>query len=91
MAILVPRWLDSSWQVRLQMCLKVCMVIFANRTRARDEAIRALLFCEGLRIASSGRGERNLSPSQQLAEEHRSYRTARLGSGTICENHHTKF
>ena len=32
MAILVPRWLDSSWQVRLQMCLKVCMVIFANRT-----------------------------------------------------------
>ena len=22
MAILVPRWLDSSWQVRLQMCLK---------------------------------------------------------------------
>ena len=25
MAILVPRWLDSSWQVRLQMCLKFCM------------------------------------------------------------------
>ena len=38
MAILVPRWLDSSWQVRLQMCLKVCMVIFANRTRAQTRS-----------------------------------------------------
>ena len=23
MAILVPRWLDASWQVRLQMCSKI--------------------------------------------------------------------
>jgi hypothetical protein len=38
MAILVPRWLDSSWQVRLQMSLKVCMVIFANRTRAQTRS-----------------------------------------------------
>jgi hypothetical protein len=28
--ILVPRWLDFSWQVRLQMCLKFCMVKVAN-------------------------------------------------------------
>ena len=26
MAILVPRWLDFSYQARLQMCLKICMV-----------------------------------------------------------------
>ena len=32
MAILVPRWLDFSWQVRLQMCLKFCMVKVANCT-----------------------------------------------------------
>ena len=38
MAILVPRWLDSSWQVRLQMCLKVCMVKIANRTRAQTRS-----------------------------------------------------
>ena len=30
MAILVPRWLDFSWQVRLQMCLKIRMVKFAD-------------------------------------------------------------
>jgi hypothetical protein len=29
MAILVPRWLDFSCQVRLQMCLKICMVKIA--------------------------------------------------------------
>ena len=29
MAILVPRWLDFSWQVRLQMCLKFCTVNIA--------------------------------------------------------------
>ena len=38
MAILVPRWLDFSWQVRLQMCLKVCMVKIANRTRAQTRS-----------------------------------------------------
>jgi hypothetical protein len=38
MAILVPSWLDSSWQVRLQMCLKVCMVKIANRTRAQTRS-----------------------------------------------------
>jgi hypothetical protein len=38
MAILVPRWLDFSWQVRLQMGLKFCMVIFANRTRAQTRS-----------------------------------------------------
>ena len=31
MAILVPRWLDFSWQVRLQMCLRFCMVQIANQ------------------------------------------------------------
>ena len=61
MAILVPRWLDSSWQVRLQMCLKVCMVKIANRTRAQTRSAIT------------------------------SYRTARLGSGTICDFHHTNF
>jgi hypothetical protein len=30
MAILVPRWLDFSRQVRMQMCLKFCMVKVAN-------------------------------------------------------------
>jgi hypothetical protein len=29
MAILVPRWQDSSCQVRLQMCLKFCTVEIA--------------------------------------------------------------
>jgi hypothetical protein len=38
MAILVPRWLDSSWQVRLQMCLKFCVVKVANRTRAQTRS-----------------------------------------------------
>jgi hypothetical protein len=38
MAILVPRWLDFSWQVRLQMCLKFCMVKVANRTRAQTRS-----------------------------------------------------
>ena len=52
MAILVPRWLDSSWQVRLQMCLKVCMVIFANRTRAQTRsAITPMFLLEDLRSA----------------------------------------
>jgi hypothetical protein len=35
MAILVPRWLDFSWQVRLHMCLKFCMAKVANCTRAQ--------------------------------------------------------
>jgi hypothetical protein len=35
MGILVPRWLDFSWQVRLQMCLKFCMVKIAHRTQAQ--------------------------------------------------------
>jgi hypothetical protein len=38
MAILVPRWLNFSWQVRLQMCLKFCMVKVANRTRAQTHS-----------------------------------------------------
>jgi hypothetical protein len=38
MAILVPRWLDSSWQVRLQMCLKCCMVKIVNRIRAQTHS-----------------------------------------------------
>jgi hypothetical protein len=41
MAILVPRWLDFSWQVRLQICLKFCMVKVANRTRAQTRSTRA--------------------------------------------------
>ena len=54
MAILVPRWLDSSWQVRLQMCLKVCMVIFANRTRAQTRsAITPMFLLEDLRSAQN--------------------------------------
>ena len=44
MAILVPRWLDSSWQVRLQMCLKVCMVKIANRTRAQTRSAITPMF-----------------------------------------------
>jgi hypothetical protein len=31
MAILVPSWLDFSWQARLQMRLKFCMVEVTNR------------------------------------------------------------
>jgi hypothetical protein len=38
MAILVPRWLDFSWQVRLQMCLKFCMMKVAHRTRAQTRS-----------------------------------------------------
>ena len=54
MAILVPRWLDSSWQVRLQMCLKVCMVIFANRTRAQTRsAITPMFLLEDLRTSTA--------------------------------------
>ena len=62
MVILVPRWLDFSWQVRLQMCLKFCMVKVANRTRAQTHStISSKLYC------------------------------ACLGSGTICDFHHTIF
>jgi hypothetical protein len=88
MAILVPRWLDFSLQVRLQMCLKFCMVIFANRIRALTRSTitfyPTIPHCQIL-------DEAILSTWQQLEEEHRRYRTARLGSGTICENHHTNF
>jgi hypothetical protein len=38
MAILVPRWLDFSRQVRLQMRLKFCMVKIANRTTAQTHS-----------------------------------------------------
>jgi hypothetical protein len=46
MAILVPRWLDFSWQVRQQMCLKFCMVKVANYTRAQTNSrISKILYC----------------------------------------------
>jgi hypothetical protein len=46
MAILAPRWLDFSWQVRLQMCLKFCMVQIANRTRAQTHStISDIVLC----------------------------------------------
>jgi hypothetical protein len=38
MAILVLRWLDFSWQVRLQMCLNFCMAKVANCTRAQTNS-----------------------------------------------------
>jgi hypothetical protein len=46
--------------------------------------------CQVLKIASSGRGGRNLSPSQVLEEEHRSYRTLRLGVPAKLRNLHSK-
>ena len=59
MAILVPRWLDSSWQVRLQMCLKVCMVIFANRTRAQTRS--------NVDLIGTGRDEQIANVAWQLS------------------------
>jgi hypothetical protein len=42
MAILVPRWLDLSCQVRLQMCLKICMAkIAVYNYREPERKIRA--------------------------------------------------
>jgi hypothetical protein len=40
MAILVPRWLNFSWQVRLQMCLKFCMVKVVNCMGSPNEQYR---------------------------------------------------
>jgi hypothetical protein len=40
MAILVPKWLDFSWQVRLQMFLKFCTVKIANCMGSPNEQHR---------------------------------------------------
>ena len=89
MAILVPRWLDSSWQVRLQMCLKVCMVIFANRTRAQTRSAITLFAdlscCQGPDLGELGRGEPKSGPSHHLLVGVKSYHTVRLEAPSVAK------
>jgi hypothetical protein len=96
MAILVPRWLDFSWQVRLRMCLKFCMVKVTivwgaqtNNTISNTSEPRG--------AAKAGNWARTDSLKNIL--HHGSEELC--GSGdivlyawaphTICDFHHTKF
>ena len=47
--------------------------------------------CQMLYLGSPGPDEAILTTWQELRSANRSYRTVRLGPGTICDFHHTKF
>jgi hypothetical protein len=64
MAILVPRWLVFSWQVRLQMCVKFCTVKVANFTRAQTHGAISTTF----KVRDLDRGEVKLNRASDNEE-----------------------
>ena len=66
MAILVPRWLDFRWRVRVQMCLKFCMVETAvcmgsPNEQYNFERYQTFPSCRTLRLARELLARANLS------------------------------
>ena len=85
MAILLPRWLDLSCQVRLQMCLKFCMVKIAIFMGSPNEQYNFDYYegsrsCQGLDLVELGRDGQHTLPWQRNIAKHQRYCTVRLGS-----------